>query len=144
MIILDTNVVSEAMTRAPNASVRAWLDAQAPETLFLSSITVAELHFGVGVLPNGKRKQALAAALSETLDQFGDRILPFDANAARRYAGLAIKARTEGKGFPLPDASIAGIAASNGFAVASRDASAFTSVGISVINPWTGPGTGAS
>jgi predicted nucleic acid-binding protein len=99
MILLDTNVVSEAMTREPHPRVRAWLDAQAAETLFLSSITVAELLFGIGALPAGRRKHSLAAALDEVLDQFVGRILPFDTAAARHYADLAVKARAAGRGF---------------------------------------------
>jgi predicted nucleic acid-binding protein len=137
MILLDTNVVSEAMTREPHPRVRAWLDAQVEETLFLSSITVAELLFGIGALPAGKRKDALAAALDDVLDLFAARILPFDTSAARRYADLAVKARAAGKGFPTPDGYIAAIAAAHGFAVASRDPSAFNAAGLTVIDPWS-------
>ena len=137
MILLDTNVVSEAMTREPHPRVCAWLDAQVEETLFLSSITVAELLFGIGALPAGKRKDALAAALDDVLDLFAVRILPFDTSAARRYADLAVKARAAGKGFPTPDGYIAAIAAAHGFAVASRDTSAFNAAGLTVIDPWT-------
>ena len=137
MILLDTNVVSEAMTREPHARVREWLDAQAAETLFLSSITVAELLFGIGALPAGKSKDSLAAALDDVLDQFAGRILPFDTEAARRYAETAVRARRAGKGFPTPDGYIAAIAAAHGFAVASRDASAFMAAGLTVIDPWT-------
>ncbi|MDZ3836742.1 MAG: type II toxin-antitoxin system VapC family toxin [Rhodospirillales bacterium] len=138
MILLDTNVVSEAMTREPHPRVREWLDAQAGETLFLSSITVAELLFGIGALPDGKRKQSLAAALDDVLDVFAARILPFDTEAARHYADLAVKARAAGRGFPTPDGYIAAIAAAHGFAVASRDMSAFTAAGLTVIDPWSG------
>lgn len=137
MILLDTNVVSEAMTREPHPSLRDWLDAQAAETLFLSSITVAELLFGIGALPAGKRKDALAAALDAVLDLFAARILPFDTSAARRYADLAVRARAAGKGFPTPDGYLAAIAAAHGLAVASRDTSAFTAAGLTVIDPWT-------
>ena len=137
MILLDTNVVSEAMTREPHPRVLAWLDAQVNETLFLSSITVAELFFGIGALPAGKRKDALAAALNDVLDLFAARILSFDTSAARRYADLAVKARAAGKGFPTPDGYIAAIAATHGFAVASRDTSAFNAAGLTVIDPWT-------
>jgi predicted nucleic acid-binding protein len=137
MILLDTNVVSEAMTREPHPRVCAWLDAQVEETLFLSSITVAELLFDIGALPAGKRKDALAAALDDVLDLFSARILPFDTSAARRYADLAVKARAAGKGFPTPDGYIAAIAAAHGFAVASRDTSAFHAAGLTVIDPWT-------
>ena len=136
MILLDTNVVSEAMKPEPNPSVRDWLDAEAAETLFLSSVTVADLLFVVGALPDGKRKDNLAAALDGVMDLFGARILPFDASAARRYADLAVKARMVGKGFPTPDGYIAAIAAAHEFAVASRDTSAFRAAGLTVINPW--------
>ncbi len=140
MILLDTNLVSEAIKPQPNQSVLAWLDAQAAETLFLSSITVAELLFGIGALPQGKRKDMLAARIDGLLDQFVGRILPFDIKAARRYADLAVKARAAGTGFPTPDGYIAGIAAAHGFAVASRDVSAFNVAGLTVIDPWTASG----
>ncbi|MBB4200086.1 VapC toxin family PIN domain ribonuclease [Rhodoblastus sphagnicola] len=136
MILLDTNVVSEAMKPEPAPAVRQWLDEQAAETLFLSSVTIAELMFGIGALPAGKRKDRLAAALEGVLDFFVNRILPFDTNAARRYSDMAVKARAAGKGFPTADGYIAAIAASHGFAVASRDASAFAAAGLVVIDPW--------
>jgi predicted nucleic acid-binding protein len=136
MILLDTNVISQAMMREPHPHVRALLDAQSAETLYLSSITVAELLFGIGALPTGKRKDALIAALDDVLDLFATRILPFDTPAARRYADLAVKARAAGLGFPTPDGYIAAIAAAHGFTVASRDASAFRAAGLAVIDPW--------
>ena len=117
MILLDTNVVSEAIKPEPHPSVMAWLDAQAAETLFISSITVAELLFGIGALPDGKRKDMLAARIDGLLDQFVGRVVDFDTPAARRYADLAVKARAAGKGFPTPDGYIAAIAAAHGFAV---------------------------
>ena len=136
MILLDTNVVSEAMKLEPAPAVRAWIEAQAKETLFLSSITVAELLFGVGALPDGRRKNGLAGSLDDILIEFVDRILPSDTGAARRYAELAVRARSAGWGFPMPDAYIAAVAATHGFAVASRDASAFLAAGLTVIDPW--------
>jgi len=140
MILLDTNVLSDAMRPEPNPAVRGWLDAQAAETLFLSSVTVAEILFGVGVLPAGKRKDNLTALFDGMLDLFGSRILPFDADAARQYADIAVKARAAGCGFPTPDGYIAAIAAAHGFAVASRDTSAFDAAGLQVINPWKAQG----
>lgn len=136
MILLDTNVVSEAMKPEPHRGVRDWLDAQAAETLFLSSVTVAELLFGIGVLSRGKRRENLATALDGVLELFAGRILPLDTEAARRYAGLAVRARAAGKGFPTPDGYIAAIAAAHGFAVASRDTSPFMAAGLTVIDPW--------
>ena len=137
MILLDTNVVSEAMKPEPAPAVRTWLDAQAAETLYLSSVTIAELMFGIGALPKGRRKDKLTAALDGLLELFSDRILPFDKRAARRYADLAVTACAAGKGFPTPDGYIVAIAAAHDFAVASRDTSAFTAAGLTVINPWT-------
>ena len=136
MILLDTNVVSEAMKPEPDPAVRNWLDAQAAETLYLSSVTIAELMFGIGALPKGKRKDKLTAALDGVLALFADRILAFDTDAARRYAALAVRARAAGKGFPTPDGYIAAIAAAHDFAVASRDTGAFTAAGLTVIDPW--------
>jgi predicted nucleic acid-binding protein len=136
VILLDTNVVSEAMKPAPDQAVRAWLDEQAAETLHLSSVTIAQLMFGIGALPDGRRKDRLTDALNGVMELFADRILPFDIGAARSYAALAVRARAAGKGFPTPDGYIAAIAASRGFAVATRDTSAFHAAGIEVIDPW--------
>lgn len=136
MILLDTNLVSEAIKPESHPAVRAWLDAQLAETLFLPSITIAELLFGIGVLPDGRRKTMLAARIEDLLEAFAGRILPFDVQAARHYADLAVKARAGGRGFPTPDGYIAAIAAAHGFAVASRDTSAFHAAGLAVIDPW--------
>ena len=140
MILLDTNVISEAMKPAPERAVRDWLDAQAAETLFLSSVTIAELSFGIAALPKGRRKDNLTAALAGLLALFAARILPFDTAAAQRYGELAAKARIAGRGFPTPDGYIAAIAATQGFVVATRDASAFAAAGLKVINPWNAAG----
>ncbi|BBK32869.1 hypothetical protein EDC65_4518 [Stella humosa] len=137
MILLDTHVICEAMKPEPDPAVREWLDDQAAETLYLSSVTIAELLFGIGALPMGKRKAKLAAALDGVLEIFVGRILPFDMRAARLYADLAVRARAAGRGFPTPDGYIAAIAAAHGLAVASRDSSAFAAAGLSVIDPWT-------
>jgi toxin FitB len=136
MILLDTNVVSEAIKPMPDHNVRAWLDNQAGETLHLSTITIAEMRYGISALPEGRRKAMLLEALDGVVMLFVDRILPFDTDAALRYGELAVKARTAGKGFPTPDGYIAAIAASHGFAIASRDASAFVAAGLEVIDPW--------
>jgi predicted nucleic acid-binding protein len=140
MILLDTNVISEAMKPAPERAVRDWLDAQAAETLFLSSVTIAELSFGIAALPKGRRKDNLSAALAGLLALFAARILPFDTAAAQRYGELAAKARIAGRGFPTPDGYIAAIAATQGFIVATRDSSAFAAAGLQVINPWNAAG----
>jgi predicted nucleic acid-binding protein len=136
MIVLDTNVVSEAMKPEPHPAVRAWLNNQAAETLYLSSVTLAELLFGIGALPAGKRQDMLAQTLDGLLGLFRDRVLPFDIDAARHYAALAVTARAAGPGFPTPDGYLAAIAVSRGFIVASRDIAPFEAAGVRVINPW--------
>ena len=136
MIVLDTNVVSEAMKPEPHRAVRAWLDHQTAETLYLSSVTLAELLFGIGALPVVNRKDMPAQALDGLMMLFRDRMLPFDVDAARRYAELAVTARTSGRGFPTPDGYIAAIAASRGFTVASRDTAPYEAAGVPVINLW--------
>jgi predicted nucleic acid-binding protein len=133
---MDTNVVSEAMKHESHAAVRAWLNDQAAETLYLSSVTLAELLFGVGALPAGKRQDKLAQALDGLMGLFKDRVLPFDTDAARHYAKLAVTTRAAGRGFPTPDGYIAAIAASRGFIVASRDTAPYEAAGVAVINPW--------
>ncbi len=136
MIVLDTNVVSEAMKPEPQPAVRAWLNNQASETLYLSSVTVAELLFGIGALPPGKRKNMLGQTLDGLMKVFRGRVLPFDIDAARCYAKLAVSARVGGRGFPTPDGYIAAIAHSRGFIVASRDTAPYEAAGVEVINPW--------
>ena len=136
MIVLGTNVVSEAMKPEPHPAVQAWLNDQAAGTLYLSSVTLAELLFGVAALPTGKRKDLLGQAVDGLMGLFKDRVLPFDIDAARCYADLAVKAKTSGRGLPTPDGYIAAIAASRGFIVASRDVAPFEAAKIAVINPW--------
>ncbi|WP_332686056.1 type II toxin-antitoxin system VapC family toxin [Bosea sp. (in: a-proteobacteria)] len=136
MIVLDANVVSEAMKPSASAAVIAWLDEQVIEAVYLSSATLAELLYGIESLPQGRRKDALAVSLDGLLALFGGRILPFDAEAARCYGRIAARARLAGKGLPLPDGYIAATAAAHGFAVATRDTAPFHAAGLQVIDPW--------
>ncbi len=136
MILLDTNVVSEAMKPEPHPAVRAWLNDQVAETLYLSSVTLAELLFGIVALPAGKRKDLLAQTLDGLMGLFRDRVLSFDITAARHYAELAVTAKIAGRGFPTPDGYIAAIAAARGFMVASRDTAPYEAAKVKVINPW--------
>ena len=136
MIVLDTNVVSEAMKPEPDPALKAWLNQQSAETLYLSSVTLAELLFGIAALPDGKRKDMLSEAMDGLMQLFKERVLPFDTDAARKYADLAVTARTAGRGFPVPDGYIAAIAASQGYQVASRDMAPFEAANVDVINPW--------
>jgi predicted nucleic acid-binding protein len=138
MILLDTNVVSEPLKMAGNANVLAWIDAQIIETLYLSTISLAELRFGIAVLPEGKRRDALHFSLEQrVLPLFAGRILAFDDPASQSYATLRVRARTAGQAIAPADGYIAAIAATHGFAVATRDTTPFDAAGLAVINPWT-------
>jgi toxin FitB len=137
MIVLDTNVASETLKPQPDGGVLAWLDSQLAETLHISSVTVAELLFGVAVLAAGKRRDRLSSAVKGLIGLYEGRVLPFDLEAASTYAALAATARARARGFPIPDGYIAATAASRNFIVASRDSSAFEACGLRAINPWT-------
>lgn len=138
MIVLDTNVASEAMKPDPDPAVRDWLNEQVTETLYLSSLTVAELMFGIAALPAGKRRELLTLAIDGLLGFLKNRVLPFDLAAARQFAELGADARANGRGFPIPDGYIAAIAKANGFSVASRDTAPYEATNVDVINPWRG------
>lgn len=139
MIVVDTNVISEALRDSANGLVVAWMDAQAVETLFLSAITVAELRFGIAVLPAGKRRDRMSARLEqEVLPVFAGRVLPFDMDASETYSALMAGARQRGNAIAKADGYIAATAASRGFAVATRDMSPFKAAGVPVIDPWDG------
>lgn len=136
MIVLDTNVVSEAMRPEPHAGVLAWLNRQTAETLYLSSVSLAELLFGIGALPAGARKDRLAQVLDRLLGLFAGRVLPFDQDAAHRYAEMAVHARSTGRPLPVSDGYIAATAAARGFSVATRNTQDFQGTDVDVIDPW--------
>jgi toxin FitB len=137
MILLDTNVVSEPMRQHPDRRVQDWLDAQAIETLYLSTISLAELLLGIENLPAGKRRKSLAAAVGEQImSLFSDRILPFDVPAAQAFAKVVTRARREGYTISVADGQIAAIATARSLSIASRDEAPFHAAGIAVINPW--------
>lgn len=138
MILVDTNVVSEPLRRAPEPRVAEWLNAQALETLYLSAITVAELRFGVRSLPVGRRRDRLDAELErQLLPMFAGRVLAFELSASRAYAELMARARSAGQAISVSDGFIAATAAANGMIVATRDTVPFEAAGLTVLDPWT-------
>jgi toxin FitB len=120
-----------------NQQVIAWLDRQAPETLFLTATSLSELLVGIESLPPGKRQQGLSSALKRLIGRlFEARILPFDEPAAVAYAAIAVRARLRGTPLSIPDTQIAAIAQVHGVTVATRDTHPFSTAGIPLINPW--------
>ncbi|AVJ27514.1 type II toxin-antitoxin system VapC family toxin [Achromobacter spanius] len=137
MIVLDTNVISEAWKPQPSAQVMQWIDAQNAETLFISAITIAELRLGLAVMPSSKRHDHFCRLLEkELLPAFFGRILPFDLEASGAYSLLMAKARKAGKAISAADGYIAATAATRGMIVASRDTAPFKAADVAVINPW--------
>jgi predicted nucleic acid-binding protein len=137
MIVLDTNVISELWKIEPDSNVLAWIDAQMVETLYLSTITIAELRFGLASMPDGKRRTIYQDRLErEVLPAFTGRILSFDLDASQAYAQLMARAKQAGKAIGKADGYIAAVAAARGLTVATRDTSPFEAAGINVINPW--------
>ncbi|MGA8708285.1 MAG: type II toxin-antitoxin system VapC family toxin [Steroidobacteraceae bacterium] len=137
MILLDTNVICEPLKLNGDPAVAAWIDAQVLETLYLSTISVAELRYGIAALPDGKRKRVLRANMDQrVLPLFRSRILSFDLEAAEACAVLQARARAEGKAIGTADSYIAGIAVARGCIVATRDIQPFRAAGVPVINPW--------
>lgn len=138
MIVLDTNVVSELMNLRPDRVVLAWAAAQPRSDLVTTSVTKAEIFYGIAILPPGRRKQVLAEAATRIFaTSFADRVLPFDADAAERYGEIGSMRRRAGQPISVLDAQIAAIALTAGASVATRDVSGFEGCGVVVIDPWT-------
>lgn len=137
MIILDTNVLSEALTPLPSPMVMYWLAAQEPSSVFTTAVTQAEVLYGVEALPAGRRRMRLLAAVEKTFaEEFADRILPFNENAARAFAGIVAARERAGRAISQFDAMIAAIARTHRATVATRNTADFQDCGIDVVNPW--------
>ncbi len=137
MIVLDTNVVSEPLKSRPDPVVLAWLDAQEPATLYLTTVNLAELLAGVAALPLGRRRSELALALEErVLPLFEGRILAFDKVAAQAFARVNASAQAAGKPVSFADGAIAAIAMAHDFMLATRNVRDFEGTGVKLINPW--------
>jgi predicted nucleic acid-binding protein len=138
VILVDTNVVSEPMKTRGDERVVAWLDRQRIETLFISTITVSEVLFGVAALPAGRRRSRPGEAFEREIERlFEGRILSFDLAAARAYALLMSGARARGLSIPMADGQITAVASANRLSVATRDEAPFRAAGVKTVNPWT-------
>jgi hypothetical protein len=139
MVVVDTNVVSEAMCATPNERVLAWFSAQYPPDIFATSITVGEIFYGIELLPEGKRRSGLLAAAEMTFAKFfPGRILTFDDHAARAFAPIAVARRQRGRPITLFDAQIAAIVAVHHAVLATRNIADFEGCGVRLVNPWDG------
>ena len=134
--LLDTNVVSELTNDPPDAGVVEFLLEH--EDLWLSSVVIHELEYGLQLLPEGRRRDRLYAAHAGIMAIYGDRILPLDRAEAELAAAMRADARRSGRTLDLGDALIAGIARANGLAVVTRNVRDFDGLGVDVVNPWQG------
>lgn len=138
MIVLDTNVVSEFMTSPPAAPVLTWLNAQDAGNVYLTTISIAEISFGLRVMPDGKRRKMLSERFEQFLaSAFQSRILPFDEDAARAYGEIRGYRREQGRPMSNFDGQIAAIAKTKEFAVATRNTRDFADCGLVLVNPFT-------
>jgi len=136
MIVVDTNVASELMRPSPAAAVQDWVRRHHGRDLCTTAITVAEIGYGIERLADGRRKEALKAALAEVFGMFAEQVLSFDVAAAGQYA-LVVSHR-DAVGMPIEgfDAQIAAICRARGAALATRNQADFRETGVEVINPW--------
>jgi toxin FitB len=138
MIILDTNVLSELMRRAPDSRVTQWVAKQPEEELFTTSVSEAEIFYGIELLSASKRQESLLAAAEKTFTRFlQGRVLAFESDAARPFSRIVVHRRALGRPVGYADAQIASIARVSGATIATRDTDDFEDCGIRVVNPWS-------
>jgi toxin FitB len=137
VIVLDTNVVSELMRPGPSTEVVQWVGAQPSVQLFTTAITVAEVFYGIELLPKSRRREGLlATAETMFLEDFAGRILAFDNDAARTFASIAARRWAMGRPISHADAQIAAIVQIHNATFATRNVGDFESCGIPVFDPW--------
>lgn len=137
MILLDTNVISEMMKSLPLPRVIAWLDRQESSQLYISTVTIAEISYGLGVLPNGKRRHYLEKAFHKVLKYaFNQRILPFHEAAAFCYGKLMANRKNKGRPMSVLDGQIAAIASAHEAALATRNVRDFEGCQLELIDPF--------
>jgi toxin FitB len=139
MILLDTNVLSALMRQAPDPQVIAWLDKQPRTSVWITSVTILEIQFGLQVLPLGRRRSLLMRAFDEILaDEIGRRVAGFDTAAAQHAAGLMASRQKKGRPIELRDMMIAGTALACHATLATRNTQHFEDLSVAVVDPWAG------
>jgi toxin FitB len=138
MVLLDTNVLSELMRSVPNESVIRWLDSLPEDDVWISAVTVAEIRLGLAILPEGRRKQTLTKLADQMLhEEFSEKCLPFDYQAAGAYAGIVSSRTRQGSPITVEDARIAAIALTAEVSLATRNTKEFLGIeGLELVNPW--------
>jgi predicted nucleic acid-binding protein len=137
MILLDTNVLSALMRQTPERKIVTWLDEQPRTSVWTTSITVLEIRCGLQITLTGKRRTALLRAFEMVLEKLGDRVVPFDVEAAQHSAELMAARHKSGRAGDLRDAMIAGIVLAQHATLVTRNTPHFQDASIPLINPWT-------
>lgn len=133
--LLDTNVISELMTNAPNERVIHFLAHLADS--YLSVITLHELHYGLSLLPEGQRRKTITSKLEILLADYNDYIIPVTQAEALHAAELRANAKQQGRVVHLADALIASTAKVHNLIIATRNTADFIDLGVDIIDPWT-------
>jgi hypothetical protein len=137
VIVLDTNVISEVMRPHPSEAVVAWLNQQPGTNLFITSISLAEIRYGLRVLADGQRRRILQNRFEEFVTQgFEYRILNFDVAAAHIYSEIMGRQKEIGSPMSFPDGQIAAITLAHHFKLATRNIKDFNHCGLELINPF--------
>jgi len=137
MIVLDTNVLSECWRKSPNIQVLTWLAAQPQASLFTTTVVESEILYGVQLLADGARKDALSLAVKAVFnDNLTGHVLTYDRDAARSYAQIASNRKKMGKPISQFDAMIAAVAHSRGATLATRNVKDFEGCAIQLVDPW--------
>ena len=137
MFVIDTNVASELMRPQPMPAVATWFEEREAGDIYLTAVSEAELLYGVAIMPTGRRRTEVEAAMARWLDLgFRERILPFDSAAARAYAEIAADRRRAGRPADEADFQIAAICRSRGAVLVTRNTRDFEGTGLSLVNPW--------
>lgn len=135
--LLDTNVISELTRKSPDASALSWISANQGDTC-ISSVTVEELEYGVGMLPEGKRKDRLGRDIERLLNWYGERIVAYAEREARLCGAMLAKARKAGNNCSIEDVMIAATAQAHEMVVVTRNVKDFASLGVEILNPFSG------
>lgn len=142
MIVLDTNVLSEVMKPVPEPRVLEWVDSLAVRQAAVTAVTVAEILYGIGRMPDGTRRRKLMSAAEAIIDEdFHGRILVFDADAAVEYAALVSEREVSGRPISMADAQIAAMCRVHECALATRNDRDFERSGVKTVNPWSTGGS---
>jgi hypothetical protein len=138
VIVLDTNVTSELMRPVPAPVVVAWVRAKRTSDLYTTSITMAEIRYGIERLPDGRRKELLRSTAEDVFSSFSEDVLPFDADATPAYAEIVSQRERTGNHINGFDAQIAAICRTHHAQLATRNVNDFKNTGLTVIDPWDG------